>query len=197
LKQNGSFQSFFLSQLNLCFAPAMNAKFRFGLVFLSLFVGVASASAADSVRVKSSGRFLRVVVIDATKPDASRVSVHETFASSLAASMQRQGVPFGVKLSEDTDAAKVAADLTAGAYDAALVFENIVPAALSTPNFVASRGISQVGVPVRIFHLVVRNNDAGLVAMLNTAFSDTVKAPHFQEALSRSTAIRVVASNNR
>lgn len=173
----------------------MNAKISFGLVFLSLFLGVATASASDSVRVKSSSRFLRVVVIDATKADAARASVHEAFATSLAASMQRQGVPFGVKLAEETDAAKAAADLTAGAYDAALVFENIVPAALSTADFSSTRGISQVGVPVRVFHLVVRKNDAGLASALNAAFNDTVKAVRFQEALSRSTAIRVVASN--
>lgn len=174
----------------------MNTKFQSGLMVLSLFIGVAAASASDSVSVKSS-RSLRVVVIDASKQDAARASVHEAFASSLAASIQRQGAPLAVKLTDQTDATKVAADLTSGAYDAALVFENAVPAPLSASGFSATRGVSQVGVPVRVFHLIVRNDDAGLMAMLNSAFSDTVKAVRFQEALSRSTAIRVVASNIR
>jgi hypothetical protein len=174
----------------------MNTKFRFGLMILSLFVGVASASASDSVRVKSS-RNLRVVVLDASKPDATRTMVHEAFSASLAASIQKQGAPLAVKLTEGTDAGTVAAELKAGNYDAALVFETTVPAALNAPGFAATRGVSQIGVPVRVFHLVVRNDDAGLVKMLNAAFGETIKATRFQEALSRSAAIRVVASNTR
>jgi hypothetical protein len=196
LKPNGRFEIFFLVKTTSSRPVYMNTKIRFGLLILSLFVGVATASASDSVRVKSS-RHLRVVVIDTSKPDATKTMVHEAFGSSLAASIQKQGAPLGVKLTEASDPGAVASDLKAGSYDAALVFENAVPAALSAPGFNATRGVSQVGVPVRVFHLVVRNDDAGLVAMLNSAFSDTVKAARFQEALSRSAAIRVVASNNR
>lgn len=174
----------------------MNKKFRFSLTILSLLVGVTVVNASDSVRVKSS-RHLRVAVIDASKPNAARAAVHEAFASSLGSSLQRLGAPLAVKLTEQTDATKVAADLTAGVYDAALVFENTVPTALGVAEFSAMRGVSLVGVPVRIFHLVVRNEDARMTAMLNSAFSDTLKTDVFQEALSRSTAIRVVASNTR
>ena len=173
----------------------MKNHFSFALSLVSLFVGVAAAGAADSVRVQSS-RNLRVVVIDASKPGATRASVHESFAASLAASLQRQGgATLPVKLTEEADLSKAAADLTAGAYDAALVFENGLPSAFSSPDFAVSRGVANVGVPVRVFHLVVRKNDASLVAMLTAAFGETVKAPRFQEALSRSVAIRVVASN--
>jgi hypothetical protein len=174
----------------------MKTHFGFALSLVSLFVGVASANASESVRVQSS-RNLRVVVIDASKPGATRSSVHENFAASLAASLQRQGgTPLPVKLTEETDTEKATADLSAGVYDAALIFENSLPAAIHAPDFAVRRGFSEVGVPVRVFHLVVRNDDAAMVAMLTSAFGETVKAPRFQEALSRSAAIRVVASNN-
>lgn len=171
----------------------MTTKSRLGMTVLSLCLGVATASASDSVSVKSS-RHLRVAIIDASKQGVAKTSVHEAFAASLAASMQRQGAPLAVKLTEQTDAGKVATDLVSGAYDAALVFENALPNALTVRGFSTARGVSQIGVPVRVFHLVVRNDDANLVAMLNSAFSETVKAARFQEALSRSAAIRVVAS---
>lgn len=174
----------------------MKTHFGFALSLVSLLLGVATANASDSVRVQSS-RNLRVVVIDATKPGATRTSVHETFATSLSASLLRQGgAQLPVKLTEESDIEKAAADLSAGAYDAALVFESTLPAAIRAPEFAVRRGVSEVGVPVRIFHLVVRNDDAAMVAMLTSAFGETVKAARFQEALSRSAAVRVVASNN-
>src|SRR5688500_13270053 len=97
----------------------MKTKFRFGFAILSLFVGVASASASELVTVNSS-RNLRVVVLDGSKADATRASVHEAFAASLAASIQRQGTPLAVKLSDGTDASTVAGELKARTYDAAL-----------------------------------------------------------------------------
>lgn len=113
------------------------------------------------------------------------------------ASMQRQGTSVAVKLSNQSDTSKVVMGLTSGMYDAALVFENTLPPSLSGPGFTSARGVSQVGLPVRVFHLVVRNGDASLMAALNSAFSETIRAAHFQEALSRSASIRVVASNIR
>ncbi len=177
----------------------MKTNLRLGLSLVSLFVGVASASASsESVRVESSSH-LRVLGIDASKRDAARASVHETFAASLAASLQRQlgGAPIGVRLIEQTDTSRAAADLSAGSYDAALVFDATLSPELRNPSFSVTRGVSQVGVPVRIFHLVVNKDDPSLVTMLTAAFGETVKAPRFQEALSRSVAVKVVASNDR
>ncbi|HEX2852415.1 MAG TPA: hypothetical protein VHO24_04185 [Opitutaceae bacterium] len=174
----------------------MHTKFRFGLVLLSLFVGVAAASASDSIKVKSS-RSLRVAVVDASKRDGMRDSVHYAFASSLGASIQRQGIPLAVKLSDQSSPANVAEKLASGAYDAVLIFDKTLPASLTGSRFSSTRGVAQVGVPVRVFHLVVRNGDVGLMTAVNLAFDETVKAANFQEALSRSAAIRVVANSIR
>jgi hypothetical protein len=171
----------------------MNSKFRSGLAIFSLFFGVAAANASELVRVKSS-RSLRVAVVDGSKQNATRKSVHEAFASSLAASIQRHGAPLAVKLSDQSSPSNVAEKLASGAYDAVLIFENSLPASLTGARFSSTRGVAQVGIPVRVFHLVVRNGDAGLMTAVNLAFDETVKAAHFQEALSRSAAIRVVAN---
>ncbi len=163
----------------------------------SLFLSVAIANASDSVRVHSSPH-LRVLVVDGTKAGATRSKVHESFATSLSASLQRQcGGPVGVRVVDQSSDERAAADLSAGVYDAVLVFEENLPADLRTADFSSTQAVSQVGVPVRVFHLVVRNDDPSLSTMLTSAFADTVKAASFQDALGRSTAMRVVASNLR
>jgi hypothetical protein len=173
----------------------MKTNLRLALCFVSFLVGAGAANAADSVRVQASTH-LRVAVVDASKRDATRSSVHEAFAASLSASLQRQlGGPVGVRMIEQADITKAAADLDAGACDAALVFEATLPIEMRTAGFSVMRGVSEVGVPVRIFHLVVNKGDPSLVNLLTSAFNDTLKAARFQEALTRSVAIKVVASN--
>lgn len=175
----------------------MNTKLRSGLMLASLFLGVVIANASDSVRVQSSTH-LRVLVVDSTKAGTTRSLVHETFATSLSASLQRQcGGPVGVRIVDQASSDRVAADLSAGVYDAALVFEETLPAALRSSEFSSTEAVSQMGVPVRVFHLVVRKDDPSLATMLTSAFKDTLKVASFQEALGRSTAMRVVASNLR
>jgi hypothetical protein len=181
----------------MCWADSfcsMKISIGLALSLISLALGVTTAGATDSVRVQSS-RNLRVVIIDASKPSEARSRVHESFGLSLAASLQRPGASLPVLISVQADSAKVAADLMAGVYDAALIFENSLPGSVRSADFAAARGVSNVGVPVRVFHLVVRNDDASMVSTLTSAFAETVKAPRFQEALSRSVEIRVVASN--
>lgn len=174
----------------------MKTKLSLGVSLLSFFIGVSAVNASDSVRVQSS-RSLRVVVIDHSKADATRAAVHDAFAASLSASLGRQGSALGVKTTTEANAEKAAAELSAGNYDAALVFENVLPAPFRTSEFASSRGLSEVGVPVRIFHLVLLKGDEAMVASLTSAFGDTLKATLFQDALSRSVAIRVVASSSR
>jgi hypothetical protein len=175
----------------------MNTNLRSGLMIASLFLGVAMANASDSVHVSSSTH-LRVLVVDATKPGATRSLVHETFATGISASLQRQcGGPVGVRIVDQTSSDRAAADLSAGAYDAALIFEDTLPADLRTSDFSSTQAVSQVGVPARVFHLVVRNDDPALSTMLTAAFNETLKASSFQDALGRSTALHVVANNLR
>ena len=172
----------------------MKTNIGLALLVLSFSAGHAAPSATESVLVQSS-RSLRVVVVDASKPGVARTSVHENFAASLAASLNGTGeAPLPVKLTEESDAGKAAADLSGGVYDAAIIFENTLPGSLRGPEFSVTRGVSEVGVPVRVFHLVLRNEDPAMVATLKNAFAATVKAPRFQEALSRTAAIRVVGS---
>jgi hypothetical protein len=172
----------------------MKTFIAIALSLLSFSTALASPTPAESVRVQSSRNF-RVVIIDASKDSPVRASIHETFAVSLAASLQRQGgAPLPVKLSEESDAGKAAEDLKAGVYDAALFFESSMPADVRTPEFAVTRGYSQAGVPARVFHLVLRNDDQSMVSFVREAFGETIKAPRFQEALSRSVAIRVVAT---
>src|SRR5262245_40752644 len=126
----------------------MKTKLRLALSIVSLLVGVGVARAGDSVRVQASTH-LRVTVVDTSKRDAARASVHEAFAASLSASLQRQlGGPVGVKMIDQADISKAAADLDAGACDAALVFEATLPVEMRTPSFSVMRGVSEVGVPV-------------------------------------------------
>src|SRR5947209_6711640 len=129
----------------------MNTNLRSGFALASLFLGVAFANAAESVAVHSSTH-LRVLVVDATKPGATRSAVHESFVTSLSASLQRQcGGPVGVRIVDLATSERAAADLSAGVYDAALVFEENLPADLKTSDFTSTQAVSQMGVPARVF----------------------------------------------
>jgi hypothetical protein len=164
------------------------------LAALSFSAGHAAPAPVESVRVQAS-RNLRVMVVDASKPSEARTAVHEAFASTLAASLFTQsGISLPVKLSEETDANKVAADLAEGVYDAAIIFENNLPSSLRTPEFSTTRGVSEMGVPVRVFHFVLRSEDPSMVMTVNSAFAQTVKNTRFQQSLARTAEIRVVAS---
>ncbi len=167
-----------------------------GLALAVLSVAVISAPAAESVRVKST-RDLRVLLVDDSKPGASRTALHDAFAASLAASMEiRCRGQVGVRMVEQKNLDKAAAGLREGAFDLALIFGTALPTNLQTDEFSVIPSVSKTGASTRAFNLVVGNADPVLANMLILAFNETLSAPRFQEALYRLSTGRAVANNN-
>lgn len=152
----------------------------------------AADSASDNVKVQASSD-LRVAVLDTSRPGTDRASVHEAFAATLGATMSKQcGGPVNVKITE-VDAFRLSFDLKAGVYDAAFVIGDSVPPILRKGNFEILRAVSEVGIPARVFHLIVPTDDPGLQKMISASFPEALASAKFQEAVSRAVAVRVNA----
>jgi len=154
----------------------------------------AAESAVENVKVQASSD-LRVAILDMSRPGPDRAAVHKAFAASLGQSMSKQcGGPVGVKVTE-VDAMRLSFDLASGAYDAAFVIGETVPAALRKGNFEIIRSVSEVGSPARVFNMVVPTEDPSLQKMIVSSLGEALANPKFQEAVSRSVAIRVNADS--
>lgn len=171
----------------------MRAFLGFCVLTTCLAVKLSAAdSAPENVKVQASSD-LRVAVLDLSRPGPDRAAVHKAFAASLGQSMSKQcGGPVGVKVTE-VDSMRLVVDLTSGAYDAAFIIGDTLPVALRKGNFEVIRAVSEVGSPARVFHMVVPTEDPGLQKMIVAAVPEVLSSPKFQEAVSRSVAIRVNA----
>jgi hypothetical protein len=164
-----------------------------GVAFLSACLAF-SVSAADSasanVKVQASSD-LRVAVLDLSPTPGDHSVMHEAFATSLGATMSRQcGGTVNVKVTE-VDAIRLGFDLKAGIYDAAFVIGNNVPAVLRKSDFEIIRGIADVGVPGRVFHMIIPSDDPQLQKMISLSFPEALASSKFQEAVTRAVAIKI------
>jgi hypothetical protein len=169
-------------------------KTLFGSIITFLAVGVATASALESVKVQATSDF-RLAVINTTQSATEDAALYQTFAVALAAQLDNQfGSPMKVKVVTTSDAQLTADKVLTGAFDAALVISDELPSAMSTPEFAVARACSGVGIQVKVFHFVVRSEDAALKSKATAAFAEAVAAPRFQEALNRAAAFKVTAT---
>lgn len=173
----------------------MNTTLASVMAFLA--IGVASASAFETVSVKASSDF-QLLVIHAGKTGVDDKTVIDTFGTSLSSGLGRQfGAPMKVKVVATQDIAAAANKLEIGACDAALIIGDELPLAFRKAEFAVTRQLSTVGVPAKTFHFVVRAEDPALRKHATAAFGDAMAAPRFQEVLARALAFKVVATVSR
>lgn len=163
-----------------------------------LTVGVRADSAPDSASKPSSevsveaSADLRVAVLDMA-PGTDKEALHEAFAKSFAATMGKQcGGKVNVKLTE-ADPFRIGFELKNGMYDAVLVVGSNLPSALRLGDFEVLRAVSEVGVPAKVFQMVIPGEDPGLQRMIAASFPDALANTKFKSAVSEAVAIKINA----
>ncbi len=163
-------------------------------VMALLAVGAASAGAIESVKVSASADF-RLVVVDTTKSGADDKALYETFGLSFSDGLGRQfGAPMKVKVITGTDVQVAADKVLTGSYDAALVISDDLPLSMTSSEFSVTRAFSKVGIPVKVFHFVVRASDPSLKQKASAAFTEALSTQRFQDALNRAVAYKVTTT---
>ena len=171
----------------------MKTLLSYALPVLAVLLSVASASASEKVQVQASPDF-RVAVVATEKPDADRRAVQDAMGASLAASLSRQcNGKVNVKM-VDTDLNRGLTELSSGSFDAVLYIGETLPTAFHKPEFATSRAVSEIGVPIQIFHLVVRSEDPLLTKMASSAFESAMVSPRFLEVLTHAASMKVSAN---
>ncbi len=151
------------------------------------------ASAKSSEVDVQASSDLRVAVVDTAPSTPERTALHEAFAKSFSASMSKQcGGVVNVKLTE-TDAVSVAFEMKSGSYDVVFVVGNMVPPALRRGDYEVLRASSEMGIPSRVFNMVVPSDDPSLPRMVAVAFPEALNNQKFQEAVTHAVAIKVNA----
>jgi hypothetical protein len=164
------------------------------LPVVAFFLSVASASASEKVQVQASPDF-RVAVVSADKPDAERRAVQDAMGASLAASLSRQcNGKVNVKM-VPSEVYRSVTDLSAGNFDAILFIGETLPSAYRKAEFATSRAVSDIGVPIQVFHMVVRSDDPSLTKMASAAFESAMISPRFVEVLTHAASMKVSANS--
>lgn len=174
----------------------MKALFSYCVLAACLATGV-KADTASSTEKKSSevsveaSADLRIAVLDTSRAGLDKDAIHEAFAKSFGATMAKQcGGAVNVKLT-DVDAFRIGFELKNGMYDAVLVVGNNIPAALRRDEYEVLRAVSDVGVPAKIFNLIVPGEDPGLQRMIVASFPESLSNAKFQDAIAQAVAIKV------
>jgi len=160
---------------------------------MAFFLSVALSNASEKVHVQASPDY-RVAVVSADKPDAERRAVQDAMGSSLATSLSRQcNGKVNVRM-VPCDVTRSLAELSTGDFDAILFIGETLPAVYRKPEFATSRAVSEIGVPIQIFHLVVRSDDPSLTKMASTAFENAMVSPLFLQVLTHAASMKVSAN---
>jgi hypothetical protein len=171
----------------------MKNLISYALPVVAFLLAVAPASASEKVQVQASPDF-RVAVVATEKPDAVRRAVQDAMGASLAASLSRQcNGKVNVRMI-DTDVSRGVTELSSGSFDAVFYIGETLPTALRKPEFTATRAVSEIGVPIQIFHLVVRSEDPSLTKMASSAFESAMVSPRFLEVLTHASSMKVSAN---
>lgn len=160
------------------------------LLAACLTLGLKAADSASDVKVQASSD-LRLAILDFAPTSPERDALHQAFADSLGTALGKKlGGTVVVKVTE-TDAFRLQFDLKTGAYDAALIVGSNVPNSLKKVDCEILRAVSDSSGPAKVFHMIVPPDDPGLQRMISDAFPDALAMPKFQEALTRSVAIKI------
>ena len=161
-----------------------------------LLASVVSAAAVDESAARvSTSRALRVACVRDTSEEAPWYIMQQAFATSMSACLAGKDMRAMPVLVLSSNPSRAADDLNNGECDAVLVMGEYLPSALRDDNFTTVRAVTEVGVPVRVFHFVLRNNDAATQAILTAAFEKATASASFQDTIGRSSAIHSVVSN--
>lgn len=164
---------------------------------IGIFVSVATASASEEKTVTTTSRALQVALVRDADSDAPWYIYQQAFTTGMSACLadrDMKGMP--VKMLQ-VGASGAAERLSSGECDAVLVMGESLPSELRRNEFSSVRAVSQIGIPVRIFHFVLRNSDPAMEATLSAAFEKATSSAAFQDTVGRASAIRVVASNSK
>jgi hypothetical protein len=163
---------------------------------LGLLASVVSAAAVDeNATCVSTSHSLRVACVRDSSEDAPWYVMQQAFATSMSACLSEKDVSTMPVRVLSASPSRAAEDLSKGDCDAVLVMGEYLPSALRDDNFASTRAVTQVGVPVRVFHFVLRNNDAASLAILTAAFEKATASASFQDTIGRSSATHSVVSN--
>jgi hypothetical protein len=163
---------------------------------IGLVTSVVTASAVDenASRITTS-RSLRVASVCVLDENAHGYILQQAFSTSFAGCLSGRGKETMPVKMIAASASRAADDLMSGEFDAILVIGEQLPAVLKSNKFTSFRAVSQIGAPVHVFHLVLRNSDPAMQSALGAAFEQATSSVAFQETIGRAAAVRVVASN--
>jgi ABC-type amino acid transport substrate-binding protein len=163
---------------------------------VGLLASVVPAAAVDeSATCVSTSRSLRVACVRDSSEEAPWYVMQQAFATSMSACLSEKDVSTMPVRVLSASPSRAANDLANGECDAVLVMGEYLPSALRDDNFTSTRAVTQVGVPVRVFHFVLRNNDAASLEILTAAFEKATASASFQDTIGRASAIHSVVSN--
>jgi hypothetical protein len=176
----------------------MKTLLNVSLALIGLFASVGTASAVDeNVARVTTSRALRVSCVRDVDDDAPWYIMQQAFATSMSACLAGKDMTAMPVRILPAHASNAADDLLNGECDAVLVMGEYLPSALRGAKFTSTRAVSQVGTPVRVFHLVLLNTDPVMQSTLSAAFEKATSSASFQDTIGRASAIRVVASNSQ
>jgi len=175
----------------------MKTIFYASVFLMGLLASAVTAAAVDnSAQRVSTSRALRIACVRDMNEDSPWYVMQQAFATSLSACLAGKDMTaMPVKMSS-ASVSRAVDDLLNNGCDAVLYIGDELPAALHDDNFVSFRAVSQIGTPVRVFHFVLRNNDAAMRATLSSAFERATSSATFQDTIGRASAMHIVASNS-
>lgn len=166
-----------------------------GIAAFGLVCSAAGAGALDDSASKVTGaRAVQLATVRGADQGAGAwYLIQQAFASRLSACLTTSdGVDIPVRM-EPASATEAAEMLLSGGCDAIFVAGERVPAELRGAGFDSIRAVTEIGVPVRVFHFVMRSEDAASSSSLTGAFRQVTGSTEFQEVVGRFATMRVVA----
>lgn len=142
----------------------------------------AASPAASPVRVESS-RALKLAVVNLDHHNPASEQLQQTFAESFGFEVsQRCKSPIPVK-PIIRGAQEAAFGLGTGSLDFAVVFGSNIPPALVSSDYLILKAIPASGNAKHGISLILRNDDPGLVRIIEQSFPEALKGEFFQKAL--------------
>jgi hypothetical protein len=174
----------------------MKSAFCLGVSLLGLLASVASVSAVETEARVVTSRALRIAAVRDDIPAANWYVVQHAFGTSMAESLATPGsAPMPVKVITVTSPNDAAHDLRNGKFDAILVMSERLPSELRRADLYSTKVVSEIGVPVRVFHLVIQAQDTAAVEALTSAFQKATSSVAFQDTVGRMGALKVFADS--
>ena len=150
----------------------------------ALFGGILYAAQDSGMKVKSS-RSMQLAIIEEGSHTPLTDQMHQALADSLGFELsQRCKSPVPVKANAP-DVQRASFGLSNGVYDVVIVIGAKMPPALVHSECRMLKATPVSGDMKRVVWMIIRQDDPGLAAMLESAFPDALKEQFFQKALAK------------